>query len=512
VSTSTVLAIAPRTVSTLRSSLTFALVSLVAYGFSFAKSVVVARYFGTGSEMDAFTLAAVIPNLLATLLLNGFAVSLVPALANAESKGKEERANTFRAALVLFTAAGCVLVVILVMFSREIMAAVAPKFNNEKQIMAAELLRWCAPLLPLNAVYALCSGELLSRRRYWAVAAAPLISSVVSLLVIVGFSRKGVAVLAIGLVAGTAVQAAAVFWPAWRANLLDRTTRLWTPEVRGLCREQLPLLLVSGLSVINVSVDQFMAGLLPSGSASALNFAATLNMVVTQTVVMAASWVVLPELSELAAKGNRRELAAKVRQGILGLTLAAIPAIILIFLYGGPGVRILFQHGRFDATSTRQVSAIWIGYTCGLLPFALSIVPVRLLNALRKNTLLVRVGLVALPINAGLDYLLMQKLGPVGISLSTSSVYFCTASVIIFFAARLVPGILDRKLGGDILRALAISLAGGMLLYAFSHIFSLNLISIIVGSIFFSAVVLALYYYFRLVHFSTCKAGHGAAS
>lgn len=97
-------------------------------------------------------------------------------------------------------------------------------------------------------------------------------------------------------------------------------------------------------------------------------------------------------------------------------------------------------------------------------------------------------------------------------SLSTSSVYFCTASVILFLAARRVPEILDRKLGADILRALAISLGSGALLYAFRPVFPLNLISLIVGSTVFSALVLVLYYCFRLVQFPRKKVGLGATS
>jgi len=67
--------------STLNSSVKFGTVSLLAYGFSFGKSLVAAHYFGTSAEMDAFTLPVLPPNLLATLSTGGFAISLVPSLA-----------------------------------------------------------------------------------------------------------------------------------------------------------------------------------------------------------------------------------------------------------------------------------------------------------------------------------------------------------------------------------------------------------------------------------------------
>src|SRR5262249_54831460 len=123
-----------------------------------------------------------------------------------------------------------------------------------------------------------------------------------------------------------------------------------------------------------------------------------------------------------------------------------IPVAIAIFVLGGTAVRALFQHGKFDSNSTREVSRIWIGYTFGLLPFAVGMIPVRLLNAMRQNRFLVRVGAVALTLNALMDYLLMKRLGPIGISLSTSFVYVCTSGLVIWFVRRLVPGIFGASL------------------------------------------------------------------
>jgi len=477
----------------------FGLISLLAYGFSFAKSLVVAHYFGTSAEMDSFTLAVLLPNLLATLLTGGFAISLVPALAAAELKGETQRANTFRAGLLLFTAIASVAAMLLALFSLPTMALVAPGFDASKQMLAAGLLRWCAALLPLNAVYAYCSAELMSRRKYVAVAAAPIISAVISVAALLAFASSGVNVLAIGLVAGTLVQAAAVAMPAWIANRLHGAVRWWTPEVKRLMQEQAPLLVISSFGVVNVSVDQFMAGLLPSGSAAALSFATNLNMVVSQVVVMATSGVRLPELSKLVANGAHARLTLKVRESISGIAMVAVPVAVVIFILGGTAVRVLFQHGRFDSNSTQQVSRIWMGYTCGLVPFAVGMVPVRLLNAMRQNQFLVQLGVIAVTINAGLDYVLMRWVGPVGISLSTSLVYLCSSILIFRFVRKLVPGIVDRKLWAGILRALLVCAPAGAALWMFRQAFS-GVTALVVGGLLFVAIIYAVYLWLGLVH------------
>lgn len=485
--------------STLNSSVKFGMVSLLAYGFSFAKSLVVARYFGTSTEMDAFTLAVLLPNLLATLLTGGFAISLVPALAAAELKGESERANTFRAGLLLFTGLATVAAVLLAIFSPPTMAVAAPGFDASKQKLAAELLRWCAALLPLNAVYAYCSAELLSRKKYVALAAAPIISTLISVAALLAFASLGVNVLAIGLVAGTLVQAAAVAMPAWIANRLHGGVRWWTPEIKRLMREQAPLLVISSFGVVNVSVDQFMAGLLPSGSAAALSFANSLSGVVIQTVVMAASWVLLPELSKLAAEADHEGMRLKMQQSISGIAMVAIPAAIAIFVLGGTAVQVLFQHGRFDSKSTQQVSSIWMGYTCGLVPLAVGMVPVRLLNAMRQNQFLVQLGVIAVTINAGLDYALMRWLGPVGISLSTSLVYLCSSILIFRFVRKLVPGIVDGRFWAGVLRALLVCVPAGAALWLFRQAFS-GVMALTLGGLLFITIIYGVYLRLGLVH------------
>ena len=142
------------------------------------------------------------------------------------------------------------------------MALAAPHFNEPKRLLAATILRLIASTLPLTAICAFSSAELLSRKKYVAVAAAPAVSTVVSVAALLFFGGIGIKILAFGLVVGTAVQAVAVAVPAWRANPLSGSINWWSPEIKELMRQQLPLLIVSSFGVLNFSVDQFMAGLL----------------------------------------------------------------------------------------------------------------------------------------------------------------------------------------------------------------------------------------------------------
>src|SRR6267142_750688 len=128
--------------SLLRTSISFAALSGAAYSLSLAKAVVVARYFGTTSGMDAFAIAILIPNLLGILIAGSSAGALIPALALAEKLGPEERSHTFRSYLILAVAACVLLTVLLALLADPMIALLASRFDAASKLQAAGLLRW----------------------------------------------------------------------------------------------------------------------------------------------------------------------------------------------------------------------------------------------------------------------------------------------------------------------------------------------------------------------------------
>ncbi len=411
--------------------LAFGLLSGVAYFASLLKTLVITRYFGTSAQMDAYAMAVLVPNLLAALLAGSCSASIVPVLAQIEHDGREERAGAWRAGYIIFAGACALVSLGLFLFAAPIMSHVAIGFDPERLALSIRLLRLASPFVILNAAYAFASADLLSRKKFAVVAAAPAISTIVSIAVIVGFRSLGISSLVWGLILGTAIQAFALSLPAWRANASASRFRLWTPAVRMMLAAHAPLIVVSLFGVTNSFVDQAVAGFLPVGNVSALNYANTINSFVVQATAMALSWIVLPEFSSLAASGNTALLKEKARRCIKAAAMIAAPASVLVFIGGKFAVRLLLQHGAFNADSTHVVYLSWAGYTVGLLPLSIGILGARILNALRENRFLAKLGLVSLVANALLDFIFMHYWGALGITLSTSVVY-CITSVVIF--------------------------------------------------------------------------------
>jgi putative peptidoglycan lipid II flippase len=487
---------------TLRSSLIYGSASFAAYALSMVKAIVVAKWFGTSGEMDAYTIAILIPNLAGALLSSTTAGAVVPSLVKASAEGEERRATVFRSSLVLFTAVCLALTLLMGIFAGSISSLFAASFDPYRREMTVKMMRAASGIVLLTGVYAFCSAELLSRRKFLLVGAAPAVSTAISIACIAIWHASGIDVLIWSLELGLAVQAVILLAPVWWST---SGARLWAwrdASVWQCFTSQGALLGAASVGVANASIDQMIAARMPAGNVSALSYAGSLNTGMMQLVVMALSWVALPELSALIAAQRMDAVRRRVRYCMLLAVVIAAPASAAVVAFGHEAVRRVFEHGLFTAQSTQSVFTAWLGYSVGLAPAAAGMIIVRLVNALGQNSLLFQIGLGLLAVNAALDYWLMQIWGLVGISLSTSFVYCLSVSALLIAMRTRVGRLLDRATVKGICLAAACPFAAIVPAIAVRALFGNSLVSVAVQAAVFCAALLAAYSAADLVRWS----------
>jgi putative peptidoglycan lipid II flippase len=173
--------------------------------------------------------------------------------------------------------------------------------------------------------------------------------------------------------------------------------------------------------------------------------------------------------------------------------MVAAPVAAVVLVSGSFLIRLLFQHGAFNQQSTHVVFATWAGYTIGLLPFSIGIMAVRLINVTNLNYALVGLGALTLPLNGLLDYVLMQKWGCVGISLSTSMVYCINSTVLCFFLQRRIGTILNRAICKVILGSILASVAAGACWWAIRSAIPNEWLGMTLGGLAFATVLVLGY-------------------
>jgi putative peptidoglycan lipid II flippase len=194
-----------------------------------------------------------------------------------------------------------------------------------------------------------------------------------------------------------------------------------TPEVSEVALLMGPMLLGMGSAQLNILADRTIAmRSLGDGGVSHLYYGLRLMQFPLGLVSVALVTTVFPALTKLVAQGNRRGAADTACFALRTNMLIAVPAAVGLAVLAQPIIQLLFQSGRFTASSTEATSQALIGYSLGI-PFAGTVMLLtRACYAVGDVRFPVRVGIITTGVNVALDLVLVGPFGEFGLAAATS--------------------------------------------------------------------------------------------
>ncbi|MRS05136.1 hypothetical protein EG832_18275, partial [bacterium] len=166
------------------------------------------------------------------------------------------------------------------------------------------------------------------------------------------------------------------------------------------------------------------------------------------------------------ANGKMDEMRSSLTSLLRSLLFLTVPASLGIVLLRVPIVSIVFQYGKFDATSTQLVSWALLFYGIGLVGFSVVEIISRAFYALHDTKTPVLVGVVTMAINIGLSFLflnLFPRWGWMphgGLALSMTTASFLEMAILLFYMRRKLSGLEGPHLLDGLIKAL---IAGGLM-------------------------------------------------
>jgi len=389
---------------------------------------VIAAAFGVGLAYDAYNYAYVLPGFLLILLggINGpFHSAMVGALAR---RSREEGAHVLTA---INTLVGAVLVVVtlgLVLAADPLITLVGPGLDAQRHAIAVMELRWMAPMALFAGLIGLGFGALNAADEYWIPSVSPLLSS----LAVIGglgllwwqqgpaIATPALAMLGGIVLAGSTTLGALFQWlvqlPALARQGLHRFRFVWDwrhPGVQEVLKVMGPATLSSGMLQINVFTDLFFASGIV-GAAAGLGYANLLVQTPLGLVSNALLVPLLPVFSRLTAPEDRRELVARIRQGLMLSSACMLPLGALMVGLGDPLVALVYERGAFDHEAAQRVGTLLMAYGVGMPAYLGRDVLVRVFYALGDGTTPFRFSMAGIGLNALFDWLLVGGPTPWG--------------------------------------------------------------------------------------------------
>jgi putative peptidoglycan lipid II flippase len=409
------------------------------------RDVVVARYFGAAAGTDAFFVAFKIPNFLRRLFAEGaFAQAFVPVLSEYKTQRThaevrtllQDVAGTLGGILFLVTVLAAVAAPLVVM-------VFAPGFADEPERfdLAASMLRITFPYLLFISLVALAGGVLNAYGRFAVPAFTPVLLNVCLIVAAVWAApwfEQPVMALAWGVFAAGVAQLVFQFPYLKRLGLLVRPRWGWRDEgVRRIIRLMLPAIFGSSVAQINLLLDTIIASFLVAGSVSWLYYSDRLVEFPLGVFGIALATVILPSLSQKHAAADPVDFSRTLDWALRWVLLIGAPATVGLFVLSGPILATLFFHGEFTVHDVEMSRLSLMALSLGLLGF----IGVKVLAPgfyARQNTRTpVRIGIIAMLSNMGLNLLfvipwnMLGLPGPhAGLAMATSLAAFINAGLL----------------------------------------------------------------------------------
>jgi putative peptidoglycan lipid II flippase len=416
------------------------------------------RAFGVEGEINAFTVAFQVPNLIRALAADAaLSAAFVPVFS--ELLEKEQRARAWRVASTLFW-----LVLIVLGALTGLLMLLAPLIMRifglgDLEDLATGLSRVLFPIVVLMGVSGIVVGILNSYEEFTVPALMPVLwnlTIILGLLFVVPRLESEEAqlyVYAASILVGTVIQVVTpVWWLRGRDGRIRALLDLRDPAVKQVLVLMLPVTLAIGLINFNAVVNTFFAARFvdPELAPSAIDAAFRIYMLPQGMFSVAVTTVLFPRLSRLAAREDFEGFKATVSLGLRQIGFLLLPAGAVSAVLAEPIVRLLYERGEFSPDQTPVVAGALAAFSLGLAFNGTMLMLNRSFFSLQSAWVPTAVALGNLVVNAVLAALL-YRVGVWGIPLATSLVNIAGTLALL--------AVLRRRLGRLDGRAIASSYA-----------------------------------------------------
>jgi putative peptidoglycan lipid II flippase len=392
------------------------------------REVVFAKYFGTSGRASAYTIASLVPNLVANLFAqSALSAAFVPVFTDLLQRERRKEALRLASTLfwILLIGLGAITAVFILAAGLIMPLFIGPKFSHGLNVLTIGLSQVMFPVILLLGLNGLLVGILQSYDHFTIPAISPAVWNVVIIVLLVVLAphfhgADEVYAYAIGILAATGVQLTMAFGALARIDFRLRVQIDWhDPRIRQVFVLMLPVTI--GLGIVNLDqlINSAFGSLVSEQAPRAIDNAFRVYMLPQGMFSVAVATVLFPTLSRMASSRDASAMRRAVGIGMRQINLLLIPAAAFMLVLPSPIVRLLFQRGHFNHESTHLVAValFWFAFS---LPFGgLNLLLTRTFFAVQRPWIPTKLAAINIVVDIVLSVGLYKPLGIAGLVIGT---------------------------------------------------------------------------------------------
>jgi putative peptidoglycan lipid II flippase len=365
-------------VNLLRAAVAVSALTLLSRVTGLVREVLIARIFGAASDVDAFSVAFRLPNLLRRLFAEGaFSQAFVPIFAHTQATDGSRNARDLLshvASALFWTVLG--VSALGVIAAPALVVLIASGFLKTPAVfdLATLLTRWMFPYILCMSLVACAAGALNTFGRFAVPAVTPVLLNVsmIALTVLAApYVHPPILALALGVLVGgllqLGIQVPALARIGMLPGLVGLRASVADPQVRRVLRQMGPAVFAVSVAQVSLIINTSIASYLGPGSNAWLYFADRLMEFPTAMLGVALGTVLLPSLSRAFADNKPEQYSRLLDWGLRMTCLIALPSMLALSMLADGLIAALFAGGRFDQHDVTQTGSALIGYAVGLI-------------------------------------------------------------------------------------------------------------------------------------------------
>lgn len=446
--------------------------TLAAKILGMVRDILLASYYGTGSEAVAFLTASRIPLLFFDIGLGAAIASTFIPVFNQylQNDGKEkaiEFSNHFVNIVLLITG---VLTLLGIIFARQFVNLVAPGLDDNTYLLTVELTKILFPMIIFTGLAFSFVGILQSFNEFNIPASISLVSNIIIIVYFVLFNKVfGIYGLAVAMLIGWSVQVIVQIPALIKKGYSYRPKISFMNEgIRKVSILALPVLVSTWVQPINAMVNIRLASWLNEGQAvAALDYANKLYIIIVGVFTYALTNLIFPSLSRMSASDKREEFSKLLNTALRSVVYFITPMMVGFIILRVPLIELIYKRGAFDNSSTELTSTALLFYSIGMLGFAIHEIMNKGFYAMHdaKTPMKIAAGGITLNILLSVFFVRYLNAGIGGLALAASIASITISSMLLFVMNKKVYGFINNKTGLYFLQIVFSAVIMGIIVY-----------------------------------------------
>lgn len=463
-----------------------AIATLLAKVCGLIRDSLIAGYFSTGIEADAFMMASKIPTMLFDMVIGGvITASFIPIFNGILEKENREKALKYASKLITVVFLLTTLISILgIVFSDEIVNVLAPKFSGEKHDLTATLSSIMFPMIIFTGFAYSLVGILQSFGEF----NIPAIISLVSNLVLIGYfplfgEKFGVKGLSVAMLVAWSLQVLVQIPSLIRLKVkIKPDFKFFNSDIKDTLKLAGPMLISTWVqplySIINA---RFASGI--DGAPAVLEYANRLYTVMVGVFSFVVTNLIFPKLARANASDNHEEGKAIIVTSLKAIILIVLPLSVGFILLSKPITSIIYEHNNFTPQDVNLVSTALKCYSVGMVGLAINEILSKYFFSMKDSKTPMRNSVLSMIANIALAYVLFTIFKTPGLALAAALGSIINALLNAFSIGRKYKGMFDGDDWKNIFKTVVSGIIMGAVVFFMYKVLAPFLYGTIMGSI-----------------------------